>query len=360
MKPLRKTLTTFLLATTFLIAGCGTTHKRVEHTNQQIDQEAFIQKRLAAKIKRERKSRVSKIANRLTKATYGVCRELSDNRKRRCNVPVKIVEAREINAYADGKTAYINTGIIDFASNDEELAIIIGHEMAHNILMHGDKKKTNGLIGELIGIGVQAATGVDTRQLFRELGRLTYSQAFESEADYIGLYLVARAGYDYSKSPNLWRKMGMEKSQNIKVGLLATHPGTSERYLALDAAVVEIQDKLKYGLTILPDKQGKDAISEHVAINGDIALPSDKRQALKSASINRGRYIPNTKKKDYGKWSVVAQDTALSLDCKNPYGQRAPSTLVSSRYGTENITLACSDGRKLTMVCKYSNCNLKH
>lgn len=359
MKLPKKIFTTFLLATVFLMAGCGTTHKRIEHTKQQVDQEALIQKRLAAKIKSERKSRVSKIASRLTKATYGVCRELSDNRRTSCSVPVKVIEARDINAYADGKTAYINTGIIDFSSNDEELAIIIGHEMAHNILMHGDKKKTNGLIGELIGVGVQAATGVDARQLFRDLGRLTYSQAFESEADYIGLYLVARAGYDYSKSPNLWRKMGMENSQNINVGILATHPGTSERYLALDAAVFEIQDKLKYGLAILPDKQGKDAISEHVAINGDIALSPEKRQALKPVSVNRGAYVPNTKKKDYGQWSVVAQDAALSLDCKSQHGQRAPSTLVSSKYGTENISLACNDGRKLTMVCKYSNCNLE-
>lgn len=358
MNLLRKALPILLLATLFLLQGCGTTHKRIEHTKQQVDQEALIQKRLAAQIKSERKSRVSKISSRLSKATYGVCRELSDNRKTNCSVPVKVVEARDINAYADGKTAYINTGMIDFSSNDEELAVIIAHEMAHNILMHGDKKKTNGLIGEIIGAGVQVATGVDARQLFHDLGRLTYSQAFESEADYVGLYLVARAGYDYSKSPNLWRKMGMENSQNINVGLLASHPGSSERYLALDAAVLEIQEKLKYGLDILPDKLGKDTVSEHVAINGDIALSPEERQTLKPASISGGTYAP-PKGKDYGKWSVVAQDTALSLDCKNQDGYRAPSTLISTKYGTENISLACNDGRNLVMVCKYSNCSLK-
>ena len=166
----RKVLLTLLLTTLLLMLGCGTTHKSIEHTKQQVDQEALIQKKLAAKIKSERKSRVSKIASRLAKATYGVCRELSDNRKTSCSVPVKVVEDRNINAYADGKTAYINTGMIDFSGNDEELAVIIGHEMAHNILMHVDKKKTNGLIGELIGAGVQVATGVDARELFRELG----------------------------------------------------------------------------------------------------------------------------------------------------------------------------------------------
>jgi len=347
-----------LVCCCFLLVACAPTHKRIEGSSQQINQEARQQLKLAAQIRASRKARVRKITSRLNKATLGVCSKLSDGKKTRCTVPVKVIENTEINAYADGKTAYITKGIIDFTSNDEELAAIIGHEMAHNILMHMDKKQANGFIGELIGVGVQVATGVDARALFRDLGRLTYSQSFESEADYVGLYLVARAGYDYTKSPNAWRKMGINAPNSIKAGLLSTHPGTSERYIALDAAVLEIQSKQTYGLPILPDKTGKDEVAAHVAMNGDIALPMTEQITYKREPVNGYTYTPPSKKTNYGKWGIAAENTALAHGCTNKYGQRTGSTLTFSQYATEKFTVKCSDGRTLVIACEYGKCKV--
>lgn len=168
-----------------------------------------------------------------------------------CGYPTMVVSDDTVNAYADGDKIMITTGMLRFAQTDEELATVIGHELAHNQMGHLKKQSGNRLIGAIIGAVVTVATGVDVTNTFAEVGGGAYSQDFESEADYVGIYHTARAGYDIRNSPNFWRRMGIEHPKAIAHG--TSHPSTANRFVALDNAVKEIDEKKLAGLELVPN-----------------------------------------------------------------------------------------------------------
>lgn len=168
-----------------------------------------------------------------------------------CNYPVTVVTADDVNAYADGKGIYITSGMLRFTENDDELATVIGHEFAHNQMDHMGKKSNNQLLGVILGAVATAVTGVDVTNLGGNLGAGAFSQDFEAEADYVGIYATARAGYDIRSTPNFWRRMGAEHPKAISHG--ASHPNTANRYLALDKAVKEIDEKQLLGQALVPN-----------------------------------------------------------------------------------------------------------
>lgn len=168
-----------------------------------------------------------------------------------CDYPIQVVAQDTVNAYADGKQIYITTGMMRFAETDEELATVIGHELAHNQMGHINKKQKNQLLGMLLGAVITVATGVDVTNAVGNLGAGAFSQEFEAEADYVGMYSCARAGYDIKTSPNFWRRMGAEHPAAIAHG--ASHPNTANRFLALENAVNEIDGKRSAGQELVAE-----------------------------------------------------------------------------------------------------------
>jgi hypothetical protein len=96
-------------------------------------------------------------------------------------------------------------------------------------------------------------TGVDTRGLFSKLGRVVFSEEFEADADYMGLYLAARSGYDIKTSPDFWRRIAVEHPGNIRNNMLATHPSTPERAVSLQKSIAEIEAKRDDGRPLTPE-----------------------------------------------------------------------------------------------------------
>jgi membrane-associated protease RseP (regulator of RpoE activity) len=168
-----------------------------------------------------------------------------------CDFPIQVVSQDAVNAFADGKQIYITTGMMRFAETDEELATVIGHELAHNQMGHLNKKQKNQLLGILLGAVITVATGVDVTNAVGNLGASAYSQEFEAEADYVGMYSCARAGYEIKASPNFWRRMGAEHPAAIAHG--ASHPNTANRFLALETTVTEIDTKRNAGQELLAE-----------------------------------------------------------------------------------------------------------
>jgi predicted Zn-dependent protease len=80
-----------------------------------------------------------------------------------------------------------------------------------------------------------------------------YSKEFEAEADYVGLYLMARAGFAIEDTPNFWRRMAIAHPGSVKRGLAASHPPTPERFLALEKTVEEIDAKRARSEALLPE-----------------------------------------------------------------------------------------------------------
>ena len=162
---------------------------------------------------------------------------------------ITLIEAPDtINAFAmaGGKMA-IYTGIIDrLALDDDELAQIIGHEVAHALSAHSAEKMsvalaTNlGLIG-LSTFGELSDTALAGAALAALLAiQLPNSRQMEAEADRIGIELAARAGYAPEAAARLWRKMAAESTVRHPV-FLSTHPAplTRQRDLVLLAEQFE-------------------------------------------------------------------------------------------------------------------------
>ncbi|MFB3074502.1 MAG: M48 family metalloprotease [Candidatus Methylomirabilales bacterium] len=175
-----------------------------------------------------------------------------------CNYSVRLVNDDSVNAHAYGRTVSVTSGMIRFAETDEELALVVGHELAHNALDHITKQIGNVLLGTLIDILIAATTGVNTQGTFGAVVARAFSPGFEREADYAGLYIVARAGYDITDAANFWRRMAIEHPGSIEKNFLATHPSTPERFVAIENIVAEIEAKQLLGKVLLPEEKDQE------------------------------------------------------------------------------------------------------
>lgn len=149
-----------------------------------------------------------------------------------------VFDSDQINAFAlpGGKVGFY-TGLINLADSDDEIAIVMGHEVAHVTSRHGAERQSQAM---LIGIG-GVALGVGTRNdknseyymlaygLSSTLGTLAYSRNHETEADVIGLRFAARAGYDPRAAVTFWTKMAAKESGARPPKFLSTHPPSAER-----------------------------------------------------------------------------------------------------------------------------------
>jgi len=188
--------------------------------------------------------RVRAITQRLIPAT-GAFRQDAPGWKWEVNV----VSSPEVNAWCmpGGKIA-VYTGLIDrLKPTDDELAAIIGHEIAHALREHGRERASQqmgqgiavGVIGAALGLG---GLGQDLAGLVADVTfGLPYSREFEREADRIGVELAARAGYDPRAAITLWQKMA-QVGGGGPPEFLSTHPSEGSR----------IQDLQAYAQRVMP------------------------------------------------------------------------------------------------------------
>lgn len=175
-----------------------------------------------------------------------------------CDFNVALVPDDIKNAYADGKNIVFFKGMMDFFKSDEEIALVFSHELAHNSMKHVDAKKKNAVLGGVLGFVLDiaaAAGGVNTNGDFTRIGANagggSYSVEFEQEADYVGLYFMAMAGYKIDDAPNFWRRMATNNSASIT--MKSSHPTAPERFLALETTVKEIKDKIAKAQPLKPE-----------------------------------------------------------------------------------------------------------
>lgn len=164
-----------------------------------------------------------------------------------------------INAYADGENIFITKRMMDFFENENEAALVIAHEIAHNARDHVKAKQQNALMGALGGLLIDIAAaygGVNTNGEFASqggaIGARAYSVDFEKEADYVGLYFMARAGYDIRGVETFWRRMALQNPNAIT--LQTTHPSSPERFLLIAETTQEIEQKQSSGSPLLPEE----------------------------------------------------------------------------------------------------------
>lgn len=174
-----------------------------------------------------------------------------------CAYTVTAVEADELNAFSDGQSVFVTSAMLRFVT-DDELSIVLSHEIAHNAMHHIDAKKKNTLLGGLLGAVVDiaaAAGGVNTGGEFTkqgaQAGALVFSQDFEREADYVGLYIMALAGRPVDHAADFWRRMAMVNPKAIRFAY--THPTTAERAVRLEQWAAEVDRKVASSDPVRPE-----------------------------------------------------------------------------------------------------------
>ena len=244
----------FLLSA--LVAGCATTHTTsagvvgvnrgqtmlvsASEVNQSAEK-AYAQTIQEARAKNllnrdsRQVQRVRRVADRLTPATAVF----------RADAPgwrweVNVISSNELNAWCmpGGKIA-VYTGLIDKLSlSDDELAAVMGHEIAHALREHGREKASQaaGLdLAAAVGGAIGSFYGIDSdvgKSVLGTVGDLAFmrpnSRGMEQEADRMGVELAARAGYDPYAAISLWEKMARVSGGSIPQWL-STHPSHESR-----------------------------------------------------------------------------------------------------------------------------------
>lgn len=231
-----------------------------------------------------------------------------------CPFGLVVADAGAINAFADGRNVIVNSAMMRFTSDDDELALVVAHEIAHNALRHIEAKQNNATLGGLFGaiLDVAAASqGINTQGGFTKsgmnAGALVFSQEFELEADYVGLYMLARAGRNVAHAPRFWREMAIANRQSIIYS--GTHPTTAERFVRLEAAVGEVQTKLARGEIPSPERRGP--------------APSVPSQVVASASA-AARGAPDTRTATINPPAASTSPPKGATDRADPPASRAP------------------------------------
>ena len=153
-----------------------------------------------------------------------------------------VFDSPQVNAFAlPGGKVGVYTGLLKLATTDDELAIVMGHEIAHVTSRHGAERTSQNYaiagIGALAAIGMEAKNVDPTKRnlilsaygIGSQVGfALPYSRLHETEADSIGIKFAAGAGYDPRAAVVFWRKMAAQGGAKPPA-LLSTHPADDDR-----------------------------------------------------------------------------------------------------------------------------------
>lgn len=163
---------------------------------------------------------------------------------------VEVFEDPSANAFAlPGGKIGVHTGMLRVAEGQDQLATVLSHEIAHVLAAHTNERLSTTAVAETGLSAVQMLLGGDSpgqRQLMSALGLgaqvgvlLPFNRAQESEADLLGLRLMARAGFDPRASVELWRRMQRE-AKGSPPEFLSTHPAEGTRIAQLEQHMREV------------------------------------------------------------------------------------------------------------------------
>lgn len=153
----------------------------------------------------------------------------------------KLVDNKEVNAWCmPGGKIVVYSGILPITKDEAGLATVMGHEVSHALSNHGAQRMTAGQLQEYGGAALTAATGgltAEKQQIWQQAYGVTsnygailpFSRKHETEADEIGLTLMAIAGYNPDQAIVFWQRMSANSSGSAPMEFLSTHPSDATR-----------------------------------------------------------------------------------------------------------------------------------
>ncbi len=244
--PTRSVLLTLV---TLLLAGCyevPVTGRRAmnlvddkEVTKMSIGMFDDMKRRYKISRDRDRIEQLQRVGNRLSKVVFW---DMPD-----ADWEFVVFDVPQINAFAmAGGKVGVFSGLFKIARNDDQLALVIAHEIAHVTAKHVHEKlsrelavSTVGTVGSLGGMagGVSGLTVSALSQVYgltTGISGFAFDRAKEKEADYVGLMYMARAGYDPQEAIRVIEALELESANDpVQPAILSTHPSHPERILQL-------------------------------------------------------------------------------------------------------------------------------
>lgn len=173
----------------------------------------------------------------------------------------KLVDDPAVNAWCmPGGKIVVYTGILPVTKDEAGLATVMGHEVAHALLNHGQQRMSAGMLQQAGAVGLGVATGNKSEETqaiamtaygagSQMFGMLPFSRSHESEADKIGLILMAIAGYNPEASVPFWKRMGEASGGQEPAEFMSTHPSHNTRVSNLTKWIPEAKvEAAKYGV----------------------------------------------------------------------------------------------------------------
>ena len=159
---------------------------------------------------------------------------------------VKVVQSPEPNAFVlPGNKVFVFSGILPICAGEDGLAAVLGHEIAHNVAHHTGEKLSQYAF--LIPIALLLTfvfdiSGYSSQSILELALELPHSRKMESEADYIGLLMMAQACYDPTAAVGLWQRMANAEKQSLP-SILSTHPASRKRMTVIREWLPQAQQK---------------------------------------------------------------------------------------------------------------------
>ena len=174
-----------------------------------------------------------------------------------CNYNVSVFHHTALHAFTDGDHIHVSDRLLDMVQNDRELQFVLAHELAHGAANHVGRLVRRATVGTIFGtvfdVMVESLVG-GAGNAFSTLGRQvavrSYGAGFERDADYLAMYILARAGVALDGIEDLWLRLDTQ-SDFAATGW--SHPGYDERYARLVATRNEIERKIARGEPLVPN-----------------------------------------------------------------------------------------------------------
>jgi len=186
----------------------------------------------------------------LTIARNGRERDLTVPVTRACAFAIELGNADNVNAYADGSRIMVTRGMMGFVQNDDELAYVVAHTMAHNMLGHAANQRNAATIGSVIDNLTRITP--DTSMLIGSSGIKAMPQSLDVAADRLAIYLLARADYRIENAGAFWKRFAATYPATVLNGHTANHPALAQRTAAIDKAVAEVKAKKSANKPLTP------------------------------------------------------------------------------------------------------------
>lgn len=167
------------------------------------------------------------------------------------NLPIIMVDQQEVNAATDGKLIVVTYGLVNFAKSDDEIAAVLGHELAHAVRGHVAKAQGGQILTLIaalaLGIAAERNSPGSGQGVMRGVGQIgdifnaSYSRDLEREADYFGTKFVYYSGYDVNACATVEERFAIEIPATMIEHYLSTHPSSPERVARVRKTIEELK-----------------------------------------------------------------------------------------------------------------------